>query len=71
MSNFEALRGELASFGGQKMKIYALICHKLVLTQLWLKVVSWRLEITTDELDMIVIKMPCEFDKAEFYSSFN
>ena len=30
------------------MKIYALICHKLVLTQFWPKVVSWRFEITTD-----------------------
>ena len=32
------------------MKIYALICHKLVLTQFWPKVVSWRFEITTDEV---------------------
>ena len=32
------------------MKIYALICHKLDLTQFWPKVVSWRFEITTDEL---------------------
>ena len=30
------------------MKIYALICHNLVLTQFWPKVVSWRFEITTD-----------------------
>ena len=33
------------------MKIYALMCHKLVLTQFWPKVVSWRFEITTDDLD--------------------
>ena len=32
------------------MKIFALICHKLDLTQFWPKVVSWRFEITTDEL---------------------
>ena len=32
------------------MKIYALICHKLDLTQFWPKVVSWRFEITTDEM---------------------
>ena len=31
------------------MKIYALICHKLNLTQFWPKVASWRFEITTDE----------------------
>ena len=31
------------------MKIYALISRKLVLTQFWPKVVSWRFEITTDE----------------------
>ena len=30
------------------MKIYALICHNLVLTQFWPRVVSWRFEITTD-----------------------
>ena len=49
-SIFEALRGQLASFWGQEMKIYALICHKLVLTQLWPKVVSWRFEKNTDVL---------------------
>ena len=32
------------------MKIYALICQKLILTQFWPKVVSWRFEITTDEM---------------------
>ena len=32
------------------MKIYALICHKLDLTQFWPKVVSWRFEITTDDM---------------------
>ena len=31
------------------MKIYALICHEMVLTQFWPKVVSWRFEITTDD----------------------
>ena len=50
MSIFEALRGQVASFLGQKMKMYALIYHKLALTQLWPKVVSWRFEKTTDEL---------------------
>ena len=49
MSIFEALRGQLASFWGQKMKIYAIICQKLDLTQFLPKVVSWRFEITTDE----------------------
>ena len=49
-SIFEALRGQLASFWGQKMKIYALIFHKLDLTQFWPKVVSWRFETTNDEL---------------------
>ena len=34
------------------MKIYAIICHKLVLTQFWSKVVSWRFEITTDVMRM-------------------
>ena len=33
------------------MKICSLICHKLVLTQFWPKVVSWRFEITNDELN--------------------
>ena len=32
------------------MKIYAYICHNLVLTQFWPKVVSWRFEITADEV---------------------
>ena len=32
------------------MKIYAYICHNFVLTQFWPKVVSWRFEITTDEV---------------------
>ena len=32
------------------MKIYALICLKLDLTQFWPKVVSWTFEINTDEL---------------------
>ena len=32
------------------MKIYAIICHKLDLTQFWPKVVSWRFEIATDEI---------------------
>ena len=32
------------------MKIYALICHKLDLTQFWPEVVSWRFEITTDDV---------------------
>ena len=31
------------------MKIYASICHDLVLTHFWPKVVSWRFEISTDE----------------------
>ena len=44
MSIFEALRGQVASFWGQKMKIYSLICHKLVLTQFWPKIVSWKFE---------------------------
>ena len=34
------------------MKIYALICHKLDLTQFWPEVVSWRFEITTDDLNV-------------------
>ena len=34
------------------MKIYALICHKLDLTQFWPEVVSWRFEITTDEISL-------------------
>ena len=38
------------------MKIYALICHKLVLTQLWPKVVSWRFEKTTDVLPVSTLK---------------
>ena len=32
------------------MKIYALICHKLDLTQFWPKLVSWRFDVTTDEV---------------------
>ena len=48
--NFEALTGQLASFWGQEMKIYTSICNNLVLTQFWPKEVSWRFEITTDEL---------------------
>ena len=32
------------------MKIYTSICYNLVLTQFWPKVVSWRFEITTDEM---------------------
>ena len=47
---FEAFRGQLASFWGQQMKIFTLICHKLVLTRFWPRVVSWRFEITTDEI---------------------
>ena len=35
------------------MIIYALICHKLDLTQFWPEVVSWRFEITTDEVQDI------------------
>ena len=38
------------------MKIYALIYHKLALTQLWPKVVSWRFEKTTDVL--VLVSMP-------------
>ena len=51
-SIYEAPRSQLASFLGQKMKIYALISRKLVLTQFWPKVVSWRFEITTDALTL-------------------
>ena len=48
------------------MKIYALICHELVLTQFWPKVVSWRFEITTDEVgrdgvDRSVLFSCCRF----------
>ena len=32
------------------MNIYAFICPKLVLTQFWPKIVSWRFKITTDAL---------------------
>ena len=54
------------------MKIYALICQKVVLTQFWPRVVSWRFEITTDVLALVgVIKNPTLSGKSLPFYCFN
>ena len=52
------------------MKIYALICHKLDLTQFWPKVVSWRFEITNDVLPALRVILPHEDPGVKFNESF-
>ena len=43
------------------MKIYAQICHELNLTQFWPKVVSWKFDITPDDIMYALLRSQVEF----------